>query len=507
MADPLEVGDQGGQSRPDQAALLDAGGQRGLVGPSDSGRTSTRDWCAPRRSTAAGSRSTCWTTLADVAVAPQLAAAAGAAVEGVHQEGRRPARGEQGAFVLGMAGLAAGPALVLSRRRSGRGRLDDVGGGRLGGGGGVLAGGGELLLELGDGGLQRLESADAGHRLALAAARSSHRESLMVAPCFPFYYSPPPGGTYPVNDYAWGISTRQTTRPPSSSRSKAASPSAYAATRSPRRVGVGDKRTRRGSRPIGNVPRPLPARSVRRRLLLGRRPDPDTVLLGDQEAGLRGQRDHLGAVVEPAVEVPPFPPPQALGGRLELAGGVGDVVVLHAARRRRRGGHGRPGTGPRVSLSSAFRAWALASSHFQLTPARPPNNETASRHSSRAITGRPARAGQPCGRPHRPCHHLLALAEARLQVFGQHEGGAVTAGRLLLQAVQRDRLQVAAGPAAGAAGPARCFRHGAQHLQGAIRGVRQSSREQLIERSPPGSRRPPPARPGHASPLACSGAM
>src|ERR1700689_4243538 len=47
---------------------------------------------------------------------------------------------DQTPFVFGVSGLSADVAVVLSGRRLGFGRLDDVGGGRLGGGRGVLAG-------------------------------------------------------------------------------------------------------------------------------------------------------------------------------------------------------------------------------------------------------------------------------------------------------------------------------------------------------------------------------
>src|SRR3954464_6908160 len=66
----------------------------------------------------------------------------GPAVDGLGREG--------GTLVLGMAGLAADAAPVLSLRRRRLGRLDDVGGRWLGGGRGILARGGELLAEVGD---------------------------------------------------------------------------------------------------------------------------------------------------------------------------------------------------------------------------------------------------------------------------------------------------------------------------------------------------------------------
>ena len=38
------------------------------------------------------------------------------------------------------------------------------------------------------------------------------------------------------------------------------------------------------------------------------------------------RRDHRGAVVEPAVQVPPFPAAQVLRGGVELARGVGHIM-------------------------------------------------------------------------------------------------------------------------------------------------------------------------------------
>ena len=91
------------------------------------------------------------------AVETQRAAAAGTGGKRVDKELIDLLRGEQGAFVLGMARLAAAMAFVLAGRRRRRGRLDDVRRGRLGGSRGVLAGGGELLLQTSHRGLQLLQ--------------------------------------------------------------------------------------------------------------------------------------------------------------------------------------------------------------------------------------------------------------------------------------------------------------------------------------------------------------
>jgi hypothetical protein len=90
------------------------------------------------------------------AVEAELTAAARAGIQGVLKEMPDLLDGEQGALVPGMSGLAATLALVLSRRRR-RGRLDDVGRGRLGGSRGVLACCSQLLLEASHGSLQLLQ--------------------------------------------------------------------------------------------------------------------------------------------------------------------------------------------------------------------------------------------------------------------------------------------------------------------------------------------------------------
>ena len=110
----------------------------------------------------------------------------------------------------------------------------------------------------------------------------------------------------------------------------------------------------------------------------------------------------------------------------------------------------------------------------------------------------PARAGEPRDRPHRPRRHRLPLPEA-LQVLGQRQGAGVATAGLLLQAVQRDRLQVARQAGLQAARPGRLVgRHRPQQLQGAVALERQLPREELIEHHPQGvdvRRRPHQAPP------------
>ena len=85
----------------------------------------------------------------------QMAAAAGAGVEEVVGGDRGEHLGrEELALVRGMSRLAAALASRLAGRRLRLGRLDDVGGRRLGRVGGVLQGRGELLLQLLDDGLE-----------------------------------------------------------------------------------------------------------------------------------------------------------------------------------------------------------------------------------------------------------------------------------------------------------------------------------------------------------------
>ncbi len=96
----------------------------------------------------------------------------------------------------------------------------------------------------------------------------------------------------------------------------------------------------------------------------------------------------------------------------------------------------------------------------------------------------PARAGQPGGRPHRPRRHLPPLPEAP-EVLGQRQGAGVATGRLLLQGVQDDGLQVARQARLQAARPGRLVgQDRAQHLQGAVAAERQLPRQQLVKYHP-----------------------
>jgi hypothetical protein len=90
-----------------------------------------------------------------VAGRTQSVAAVGAKLRDiVVRRGRELFERDQASFVFGMSGLSADVSLVLTGRRLGFGRLDDVGRRRFGGSRGVLAGSGQLCLELSDRGLE-----------------------------------------------------------------------------------------------------------------------------------------------------------------------------------------------------------------------------------------------------------------------------------------------------------------------------------------------------------------
>ena len=78
-------------------------------------------------------------------------------------------RREGGAFVLWVTGLPADAAPLLALRRCRFGRLDDVGGRRLGRGRGILPRRGELLLETSNGALEHLQTRLLGVQLRLQA--------------------------------------------------------------------------------------------------------------------------------------------------------------------------------------------------------------------------------------------------------------------------------------------------------------------------------------------------
>src|SRR5512135_1508449 len=127
MTDPLEVSDEGGQGRPDQAAPRDPRGEWGLV-ELLALRTPSRMTAMlldPQRHLA--NLDLLDYPRCDGQCRTQVVPARGAGVEvmieepGVDRFGR-----ERGPLVLGVSGLSADAASVLALRRWWLGRLDDV---------------------------------------------------------------------------------------------------------------------------------------------------------------------------------------------------------------------------------------------------------------------------------------------------------------------------------------------------------------------------------------------
>ena len=151
MAGSLEVGDERRQGRSDQATALDGRRQWGLVhlvavrAPAgmtamlldEQGHHADIDLLDHPWRQAGGGLEAVTTAGAGV----------DAMVEGAGVDGFG---GKGDAFVFAMTGLSADASFVLSLRWRGLGRLDEVGGGWLGGGGRVFASGGELLDQLVD---------------------------------------------------------------------------------------------------------------------------------------------------------------------------------------------------------------------------------------------------------------------------------------------------------------------------------------------------------------------
>ena len=165
MADPLEVGDQGRQFGTNQAAAFDADGKRGLVK-----LATTRAPC--RMATVLLNRQRHLIDvdlLNDTGLAPgygfQPMAAPGTKIDTIVE---RPVVNRLGRkrlpFVLRVSGLAADFALSLTIGRRRLGRLDDVRGRGLGRRRGILPRRRELLLELGDSGLEPAASRASNRR-------------------------------------------------------------------------------------------------------------------------------------------------------------------------------------------------------------------------------------------------------------------------------------------------------------------------------------------------------
>src|SRR3954454_2625491 len=158
MADPLEVGNHGGEPGPDEAAALDPDGQRRLE-------------LLPAARTPPGMTAMLLDLqrhVPDVDLLDhsghdrrhglQMIPATGTKIEAIVDRRTVDRSGrEGGAVVLGVARLAPDAAPLLTLRRVRLGRLDDVGGRWLRGGRGILAGRGQLRLETRDGSLERLQ--------------------------------------------------------------------------------------------------------------------------------------------------------------------------------------------------------------------------------------------------------------------------------------------------------------------------------------------------------------
>src|ERR1700730_200165 len=157
VAGPLEIGDESGQPRSDQATAFDGQGERGIAQLLAVG--------APPRVTAMlfdRQRHLMDLDLLDDARGGggglQAVSAAGAEEQDVVVRSAVDLlRWEQDTLVFGVSGLSTDAALVLALRRWRLGRLDDVGGRGLGRGRGVLRGRGELCLQLGEGNLEGLQ--------------------------------------------------------------------------------------------------------------------------------------------------------------------------------------------------------------------------------------------------------------------------------------------------------------------------------------------------------------
>jgi hypothetical protein len=206
----------------------------------------------------------------------------------------------------------------------------------------------------------------------------------------------------------------------------------------------------------------------------------------------RGREDR-GAVVEPAMQVPPLPVAEVLRGGVEVAGGVGDVVVLQRRGRRRQAGavslvQGRSllvrrqagvvlGLGPLLGLAHGKENRADQS------------HDQRGHHAGHARCQRrvpPGELGQLVQHRRRPCPDRL-VPQAPSDVGGQVRGGGVAPPPVLLQGLGRDNLDVAAEVCVDRAEPRRLLLpdHPRRLRQReALHGVRPTARQQLEEDHP-----------------------
>ena len=257
-------------------------------------------------------------------------------------------------------------------------------------------------------------------RRLLAGSRVEHRE--------PHPLAVRPGARQPravrAHDDGTGLvgsgtSTRQRTRPASSSRSKAVSPT-HAATRSPRRVCVTvDMRPALGADRHG---RGLAAVQVREAQAgAGQSPDPEPVRGGEQEAD--SPRRATGSPTELSssrlCRCRHSQPRRASGAASSWRAASATswfCSAAPAAARRARYAWYRAA----CFSSSACRALGVRQVpllvRFQPFPGHPgqaaEQRDRQEGEQQRDQRPAPARAGQPGGRPHRPRRHLLPLPEA-----------------------------------------------------------------------------------------------
>ncbi len=172
----------------------------------------------------------------------------------------------------------------------------------------------------------------------------------------------------------------------------------------------------------------------------GDRTKPQSIRTVDQtEAAPGGRAPDGGALVEPAVQVPPFPVAQGPRRLIEFAGGVHHVV---AVQRCGRGGNaGTVGLAQgrlflRVRLPRVGVRPVPLLVRFQPFPGH--SHEPASQRSGEKQQQRrdpwfaPAPADQPGSCSHRPCGNRLPFLEAQ-QVLRQRQGAGIAPDRLLLQ--------------------------------------------------------------------------
>ena len=148
--------------------------------------------------------------------------------------------------------------------------------------------------------------------------------------------------------------------------------------------------------------------------------------------------------------MPPFPAAQCLRGLFKLHGGLGHMVP--AGNGRGRGSQPARYNWNTASRFSPFacRSLALARSrcsfasiHFQATPANPPKSEVVKRPSKSRPLADAGTREPTAPPPNPPAAPRLAFPRRKHPGLRPERAPRVSTVRLLLQAVQRDRFQVA----------------------------------------------------------------